>query len=347
MNRFLRGGFVARCLLAACFGAGCFAAPAYHGQVSDHFDGQHFFTPHAQQQQPTGARLLRWLFLRDAATWPHWIDEPIGEKPVARVGPNELRITTIGHASVLIQYDGVNILADPVWSSRVGPVSWAGPKRVRPPALRFEDLPPIDAIIISHNHYDHLDMPTLIRLEAEQHPPIFAGLGNRALFEENGIHTAHDLDWWQRVSLTPGMTLTSVPVQHISMRGLSDKAETLWTGFVIETAHGRVYFGGDTAYGSHFAEAYERLGAMRLALLPIGAYDPRWMMGPVHMDPAQAVQAALDLHAQVSVPIHLWTIQQTDEAYNAPLEALETALLDNGVPKSRWQPLHFGRARTF
>jgi L-ascorbate metabolism protein UlaG (beta-lactamase superfamily) len=324
-----------------------FAAPAYRGPPSDHFDGRHFFTPNAKQQQPTGVRLLRWLFLREPARWPDWINEPPGAKPLARVGEGELRVTLIGHSSVLIQFDGVNVLTDPVWSERVGPVSWAGPKRHRPPALRFEDLPPIDAVIISHNHYDHMDMPTLVRLARERHPRFFAGLGNRALLLENGITAATDMDWWQRETLSPTVTLVSVPVQHLSMRGLTDRARTLWTGFVLESAHGRVYFGGDSAYGAHFAEARQRLGPMRLALLPVGAYDPRWMMEAVHMDPAQAVQAAIDLGAQASVPIHLQTFQQTDEAYNAPVEALEAALAERDVSKARFQVLHFGEARNF
>ncbi len=332
--------------LALLFLAGCFEAPAYHGPASSHFDGEHFFTPDAPQQRLSW-QLVHWIFFREPAPWPKWVDAPIGPRPVERVNGGELRVTTIGHSTVLIQYEGLNILTDPVWSKTVGPFRDVGVKRHRPPAIRFEDLPPIDAVIISHNHYDHLDLPTLERLNEKFHPRIFAGLGNRALFEANDLHMATDMDWWQREKLSAAVTLISVPVQHLSMRGLGDRAKTLWTGFVIESAHGRVYFGGDTAYGPHFKETARRLGPMRAAFLPIGAYNPRNVMSPVHMDPKEAVQAHLDLQAEHSIAIHFHTFQQTDEAMNAPVEDLQNALAAAGIARSRFWALPFGRAQRF
>src|SRR6185503_7337082 len=177
-----------------------------------------------------------------------------------------------------------NVLTDPVWSERVSPVSWAGPKRVRPPGLAFEQLPRIDVVLISHNHYDHLDLDTLRRLERAHQPLFVTCLGNRAFLAQHGLGRVTELDWWDTAPVGSGRVLCT-PAQHWSGRGLSDRNRTLWGGFVIELADRTVYFAGDTGYCAQFAEIRSRYGVVDVALLPIAAYKPRWFMREQHMNP--------------------------------------------------------------
>jgi L-ascorbate metabolism protein UlaG (beta-lactamase superfamily) len=165
-----------------------------------------------------------------------------------------LRVTFINHATVLIQMDGLNILTDPIWSERASPVRWAGPRRHRAAGLRFEDLPPIDLVLISHNHYDHLDIETLVRLRAEHRPHFVTGLGNRAFLKAREILDVTELDWWEAANVSDELSVTCVPAKHFSGRGLSDADATLWCGYVVQGSEGNVYFAGDTGMGSHFAE---------------------------------------------------------------------------------------------
>ena len=222
-----------------------FAAPHHRGPVSDHFDGRRFHN-HQSGWQSEGS-FLKWQATKERGPWREWIADPPGPPPPKRVEGGKLRVTFINHATTLIQMDGVNILTDPIWSDRCSPVSWAGPKRHRPPGIRFEDLPPIDAVLISHNHYDHLDVPTLRRLGPVR---IFSHLGNAALMAKHGIKSARDLDWWQSADVADGVRVKSVPAQHFSARALSDRNVNLWGGFVISAPSGNVYFAGDTGWGN-------------------------------------------------------------------------------------------------
>jgi L-ascorbate metabolism protein UlaG (beta-lactamase superfamily) len=342
-------------LLAALALAGCFEAPRYRGPVSDHFDGDTFHTPGAPP--PASVRdFFRWQFSRKPGRWRDFTNDPPGPPPPRRVARGQVRVTFINHATTLIQIDGLNILTDPIWAERTSPVSFAGPKRRRPPGLRFEDLPPIDLVLISHNHYDHLDLPTLHRLATHHRPFIFAGLGNAALFAREGLSGGRELDWWQSVQLASRtvdgrllhqqrLRITSVPVQHFSNRGVADRQSTLWTGYVIEGSQGSVFFGGDTAYGPHFAEVRKRMGPMRVAILPIGAYKPEWFMGAIHMSPRQAVLAARDLQAGASVPMHYGTFHLADDGETEALDDLRTALQATPEPRPRFDVLNFGEGR--
>lgn len=323
---------------SAAAGVGCaLSAPRWAGARSDHFDGERFFTPDGPPMPGSFNSLdglknfLKWQSAREKGPWRPYRDEPFGPPPPRDVGPGAMRVTFINHATTLIQLDGVNVLTDPMYSRRSSPTSLAGPERVRPPGIRFEELPRIDAVVLSHNHYDHLDVPTLQRI-AETWPrvQIFAGLGNRAFLASKGIESL-ELDWW--TSRTVGdVTITSVPNQHFSNRGFSDANGTLWSAWVLTGSKGRAYFGGDTGYGPHFSEISTRLGPMRLAVLPIGAYRPEWFMGAIHMSPAQAVQAAIDLHAGLAVPMHYGTFSLADDGEDEPVAALQTALLTRPAP---------------
>ena len=318
-------------LFAAVLGAAAFlldrkfAAPRHRGPASDHFDGRRFHN-HQSGWQSEGS-FLKWQLTARRGSWRDWIDAPAGPPPPARVSDGRLRVTFINHATTLIQMDGLNILTDPIWSERCSPVSWAGPKRHRAPGIRFEDLPPIDVVLISHNHYDHLDLPTLRRLGKYQ-PILISHLGNGALLAKHGIAGAREIDWWEETPLSSGVRVTSVPAQHFSARAISDRDKNLWGGFVISGTSGNVYFAGDTGWGKHFGEIREKFGAIRLALLPIGAYLPRWFMKPAHITPAEAVDAHIALGARTSVAIHFGTFRLGDDGELEPVVDLRRAIAD-------------------
>lgn len=320
------------------------SAPRYRGAPTDHFDGEKFRNLEPAEQKGFIKFFLK-RFAGGAKNWHEWRDFPPGPPPPRRVSEGRLRVTFVNHATVLIQMDGVNILTDPVWSERASPVTWAGPRRHRPPGLRFDDLPPIDVVLLSHNHYDHLDTATLVRLVARGQPQIIVGLGNRALLEEKGIPVSTELDWWQGVEAPGGLRVTSVPTKHFSGRGLSDRNATLWCGHVIQGPSGNIFFAGDTAAGAHFEQIRDRFAPIRLALIPIGAYLPRDLMSPVHMSPAEAVRAHEILGSRTSVAIHYGTFQLSEEGEDEPVAELNRVLekADEGVAPFR--VLDFGEGR--
>ncbi len=330
------------CLFAGLASSGCcaFSAPAYHGPVTDHFDGTRFHN--ARPLDRDLGDLVTWQLTGTPRRWPAWVVDPHEPPPPRRVGHGEVRVTFVNHSTLLVQMEGLNVLTDPIWSDRAGPLSWAGEPRHRLPGVAFDDLPPIDVVLVSHNHYDHLDLPTLERVARRDHPRIFVGLGNTALLAEHGISGGTDLDWWQSARVGP-LEVVAVPAEHTSMRGVCDRERTLWVGFVVRSASGSVFFAGDTGYGPHFSAVRRRLGPMRLALLPIGAYEPRWFMAPVHMAPNEAVQAAIDLEATTSVGMHFGTFEQTDEGIDDPIRDLKSALEKH--PSLRFWVLGFGEGR--
>jgi L-ascorbate metabolism protein UlaG (beta-lactamase superfamily) len=305
-------------IVAACF---LFSVPRYHGALSDHFDGKRFFNIDSQASSkgvPSARRhglfsFLRWRFTHAPGAWLSWVDLPLGPPPPARVAGGAMRITWINHSSFLLQMDGLNILIDPTWSERASPLSWLGPRRHEPPGIRFEDLPPIDAVLITHNHYDHLDLPTLRRLAEQHHPRFLIGLGNRPLLEKAGITWSEELDWWDGAEFAGGVVVNFVPARHFSARSLCDRNRTLWGGFVIRGQEGYAYISGDTGMGPHFAEIRSHFGEPRLAMLPIGAYLPQWFMRPYHLSPAEAIEATETLGAATTVVSHFGTFQLGDD----------------------------------
>jgi L-ascorbate metabolism protein UlaG (beta-lactamase superfamily) len=280
--------------------------------------------------------------LREPRTrWPARIDEP-PQRPLPLDGSVAV-VTFIGHATFLIQTTTGNILTDPMYSDRAGPFGLLGPRRVRQPAVRFDDLPPISTVLLSHNHYDHCDRATLARLAERFDPTVITPLGNGALVKSTGLRKVEELDWWQeaKTSLFP---LTLTPAHHFSARTPFDRNRALWGGFTIDVADRRIYFAGDSAYAPFFREVRRRLGPIDLALLPIGAYEPRWFMQAVHMNPAEAVQAHLDLEAAESVAMHFGTFQLTTEGIDEPVRALEQARLAHHVEPSAFRAIGFGES---
>ncbi len=326
----------------ALLGACLFAAPKYRGPVTDHFDGAQFHDDKVGMQGP-GA-VLKWTTTREPAPWPEWIEAPPGPPPPRKVEGGALRVTFIGHATTLVQLDGVNVLTDPQYAERASPVSFAGPARIRAPGIRFEDLPKIDVVLVSHNHYDHLDLETLRALMERDHPLIVTGLGNDLLLTEEGIGPVKAQDWWQTVDVL-GVKVTTVENQHFSARGLSDRDATLWTAFVVTGPSGSFYFAGDTGYGDHFKRVAAKFPSLRLAILPIGAYLPRWFMSSVHVDPAQAVQAMQDLGAQTALGMHFGTFPLADEGPDEPPQELARVLAMKPELRDRFWVLGFGEGR--
>jgi L-ascorbate metabolism protein UlaG (beta-lactamase superfamily) len=283
---------------------------------SRHFDGRRYFNPDAPQ---AGGFLgaLRWKLTSRREPSARFVPDVEPSKPPPGVDGDALRVTLINHSTLLLQQSDSHILTDPIWSERASPLTWAGPRRRRQPGVRWEDLPRIDTVLLSHNHYDHLDLATLRRLAGRGQSQFVVPAGVGRLLRSQSIGPVHELDWGESLALGR-TTIHSVPALHFSARGIFDRNRTLWCGYAIEAADRIVYFAGDTAFGGHFASIRERFGAPRLALLPIGAYEPRWFMSPVHMGPEDAVRAHRILGARTSIAIHHGTFQLGDDGLDTP-----------------------------
>ncbi|NTW49946.1 MAG: MBL fold metallo-hydrolase [Chlorobiales bacterium] len=285
--------------------------------------------------------MLMWQFNREQGNWTEDLTPP--EPKVLPKSVADLTVTFINHCTFLIQVCGLNILTDPIWSERASPFSWAGPKRQRQPGLRFEDLPPIHAVLVSHDHYDHMDAPTLNLLNKVHQPKFFTPLDNADTLQQESITDCTELSWWQSAELAPNIKLWLVPGRHFSGRWAIDHNDTLWGGFVIEAPAGKIYFAGDTGFGPHFKEIHEKLGPMRLAILPIGAYKPRNLMETYHLSPEEAVQAHQVLKANTSIASHFGTFAMADDGQEEPVRELEKALAKHTVPKSDFLVLAQGQ----
>jgi L-ascorbate metabolism protein UlaG (beta-lactamase superfamily) len=286
--------------------------------------------------------ILRWQFTRKAPKWPKWLENNFRPELPGFLKAEEAAVTFVNHATCLIQTHTMNILTDPVWSHRVSPVSFIGPARVRPPGLTLEALPKINLILISHNHYDHLDIQTLKKLDKKDNPVIIVPLANKKMLEKKGFKKVYELDWWESIEIPGQPKITLVPAQHFSGRTLRDRNTTLWGGYIIEANHMKILFAGDTGYSPHFKEIFAKFGAMDVALLPIGAYKPRDLMKPFHMDPCEAVLAHIDLQAKQSIAIHFGTFQLSDEGIEEPVLALNEALTHKGITLRTFRALQEG-----
>ena len=308
--------------------------------TSDHFDGARFHNPSPPHPQPFSA--VPRLYMERREAWPARVPQTT-HRPAAR-GDADAVVTFVGHSTFLMQTAAGAILTDPMYSERAGPFGVAGPRRVRGPAVAFEDLPPVAVVLLSHNHYDHCDLPTLRRLAARFDPVVVTPIGNGRLVRTAGIRHVEELDWWESTTVS-SLPITLTPAHHFSARTPFDRNRALWGGFVVKAGATRIYFAGDTAYVPLFAEIPRRLGALDLALIPIGAYEPRWFMRAVHLNPEEAVQAHLDLGSPRSIGMHFGTFQLTTEGIDEPLRALDAARRARGVPDDRFTTLGFGESR--
>jgi L-ascorbate metabolism protein UlaG (beta-lactamase superfamily) len=309
--------------------------------LSDHFDGERFSLPGGRQIGEKDFReLIRWQTSREPAPWPDSV--PVTPAvPDARVAGSAIVATMVGHATVLVQTQGLNILTDPVWSARVSPVGFAGPKRVTAPGVAFDRLPKIDLVLVSHGHWDHLDVPTLKQLWDRDRPLILVPLGHARMLADAGIE-AKELDWDERVTVGP-LVVVAEPVYHWTSRWFLDRNRALWAGWTLTAPEGNIYFAGDSGYGDGaLFRAVRRHGPVRLALLPVGAYAPRWFMAEQHMNPAEAVQTLRDVGAAQGLGLHWGTFPLTDEAWDAPRRDLKAALAQAGLADARFPALLAG-----
>jgi L-ascorbate metabolism protein UlaG (beta-lactamase superfamily) len=307
--------------------------------TTDHFDGRRFFNPTGLVAQPFAA--VPRMLMEPRQPWPQRIDVP-PHRPPALDGAAAV-VTFVGHATFLIQTPAGNIVTDPVFADRAGPFSLVGPRRVRPPAVRFADLPPIATVLLSHNHYDHCDRRALAALARRFDPIVVTPLGNGRLVRAAGIRRVVELDWWDQTGAA-SVPIAATPARHFSARTPFDRNRALWGGFVLTLGGRRVYFAGDSAYGTFFADVRRQHGPIDLALLPIGAYEPRWFMQSVHMNPAEAAQAHLDLESRQSVGMHFGTFQLTAEAIDDPPRALAAACRERGIDPAAFRSPAFGES---
>jgi L-ascorbate metabolism protein UlaG (beta-lactamase superfamily) len=308
---------------------------------SDHFDGRAFHNVHDRTEKTLGD-VWRWRRTARPMPWPRWVDDA-PQPPPALVPPERIAASFIGHASFLIQLGGRCVLLDPVWSRRASPLAFAGPRRVRAPGQPLAALPGVDLLLVSHNHYDHLDLPTLRRVRRRWAPPAATGLGDARHLAKAGIRGATELDWWQSTEIA-GLRITYVPAQHFSARTAFDRNRSLWGGFVLQAPGGAtVYFAADSGWCPHFAEIAAAFPRIDLALLPIGAYEPRSFMRTQHMDPGEAVRAHRQLGARRSIGMHFGTFAGlTDEAIDGPERWLEEAKAAAGLAPDAFTTLPFG-----
>ena len=320
--------------------------PYYQGPVSDHFDGTRFFNP-GRPWNKSRLDLLRWQMASEGKEpWPESVPSPYRDKPPARVDGASARIGFVGHASHFLQTGGLNILIDPVWSERCSPVTFAGPKRVNPPGIAFEDLPRIDVVLLTHNHYDHLDVDTLGALVSRDDPRLIAPLGNDTIVREAVPAARVEVfDWHKDVVLNNKVRVHFTPAQHWSARGLFDRLCALWSSYIIETPAGAIYHIGDTGFdASLFKTTRARYGAPRLAIMPIGAYEPRWFMKDQHINPQEAVEIMQIMGASHALGHHWGTFKLTDEGVTRPPEALAAALAEKKIAPQRFRAMQPGQA---
>jgi N-acyl-phosphatidylethanolamine-hydrolysing phospholipase D len=328
--------------------AGCYSNPHY-SPVKKHHTRDGFRNNYAH---PPKGSFWKWQWDRWVKGVPANPKEGYGFELVVpdadflRNNRSEPTLTWIGHATFLLQVGGVNILTDPHCTQRASPLTFAGPKRHVPPALALDQLPHIDVVVVSHSHYDHLDLGTLRGLAAQPGGPpvIMTGLGLRDFFANKGIDNTVELDWWD-VHRHAGIDLHFVPVQHWSARTPWDRNRTLWGGWVIEHSGHRFFFGGDFGYSRDLADIGERFGRIDLAMLPIGAYEPRWFMSVMHVNPEEAVQAHFDLNARRSVGMHWGTFRLTDERLDEPPQRLAAARAQAGLAEEQFFLMKHGETR--
>ncbi len=320
--------------------------PYYKGAISDHFDGRLFFNPWNPYLN-SFLNLIRWKITAQPAPWPKHVKNSFADHPPQKVEGSHLRISFVGHSTVLIQTHCLNILTDPIWAKHASPfnLGWPGIKRVCNPGIAFDDLPKIDLVLISHNHYDHLDIKLIKRLWRRDNPLIITPLGNDTIIQaKDPLIKVETLDWHESYKVNHQVKVHLEPIQHWSGRSFWDRNKALWGAFVIEAGADKIFFCGDSGYHQKlFQDVRQKFGSFRLAMLPIGAYEPRWFMQYAHMNPEEAVLAHQDLGAPNTLSIHFQTFQLTDESYFDPVKDLTIAMKKHHIDSNRFRVLQVGK----
>lgn len=336
-------------LLVMLFSSGC--GQGREGDMTakpSHYTENGFRNTDSGLRQPTFRDFLRWVFIEqrhdasDAVSNYQVEVEPDAGKRFHEALGERFTVTWLGHSSIFVQMNGLKVLIDPVWSERASPFSWLGPRRHTPPPIMMEDIPPVDAVLISHNHYDHLDIPTLIRLGNA--PLYLVPLGVGKILSRHGITNFHEMDWWDTVELK-GIKIACLPAQHFSARSPFDRNRTLWCGWAVMSNGKRFYDAGDTGYFSGFREIGERFGPFDAAAIPIGAYLPKWFMEPMHIGPQDAIRAAEDLGARIMIPIHWGVFNLADDPFNYSPSVLDKIKSERSETVPRIEILRLGETR--
>lgn len=318
------------------------SAPRYQGEMTDHFNGKIFMNP--GDVKAKGLKdVIKWATNRNRQPWRTLTNVKPGLKPASKVVEG-IKITFVNHSTFLIQVAGLNILTDPIWSDRTSPVQFAGPKRVRPPGILFEDLPHIHYVLVSHNHYDHLDVTTMKKLIKHHDPEIFTPLGVAKFVEKLGSVKVIDLDWWNEWEMVHELRIASVPAQHFSGRGTYDRDATLWCGYIIMHGEHNIYFVGDTGYGDFFKDIKKVYGSMKVSLIPIGAYLPNWFMSPIHISPEEAVKVHKDVQSETSVAMHFGTFPLADDGQEQPAKDLKIAIQKAELDETSFKVMREGES---
>lgn len=295
---------------------------------NDHFNGKQFHNP----QPPNDPNLKKNIFyvfellIKDWKRWPHHVQNRDHPQVESQVNKNETYITFINHSTQLIQLHEINIITDPIFSKRASPYSWVGPKRVRDPGIAFDNLPNIDVVLISHNHYDHFDVESLKKLNQNHHSLFIVPLNNASILKKVGIKNFIEMDWWQTYKLSPHHSVTLVPAQHWSTRSLLDVNRSLWGGYFIQADDLKILFAGDTGYGRHIPKIREKLGEMDICFLPIGCYEAHNDEAYNHFNPEEAVKSHIILGPKLSIGMHFGTFRLSDEKYFEPVQRLNSEL---------------------
>ena len=333
-------------LLIACTGVDNEPIP---GQPAHHVVGGFRNTDPDFRRPSTWTRwsfVVRRLWTTSISPRTFFAPRVLNNGAILRAGSVNPSITWIGHATLLVQLNGINILTDPQWSERASPVSWGGPRRLSPPGLAFEDLPRIDIVLVSHDHYDHLDLNTVKRLASAHNPLFLVPLGLKAWFAENGMTRVEELDWWREHDYLE-VKFVCVPAQHFSQRTFSDARRRLWASWTVLSPERRLYFSGDTGYFSGFKEAGQRLGPFDVAAIAIGAYLPPQIMKAVHLTPEEAVQAFIDLNARVILGIHWGTFDLAEEPLSEPPQRMLREVSRRNIDPSRAWIFKIGETRSW
>lgn len=327
----------------------CYGSKSQKIPGKSYFDGNTFHNLDSNIKAPGFLELLKWQTTRLFSPLPslnpndYTITTVRNDGSAVRENTGRFSATWIGHATVLLQMDGKNILTDPIWSERCSPVSFAGPKRYTNPGISLEELPRIDLVVISHNHYDHMDIPTLVSLNQKFKPLFVVGLKNKAFLINAGLERVVEMDWWETQKLD-SLEITFTPTQHTSARGLFDRDRTLWGSYILRGKENTVYFAGDTGYFPEFKMIGDKYPGIDYAILPIGAYEPRWFMKPVHMNPEDSIQAFQDLGAKFFIPIHYHTFVLTDEGIDEPIQKIKNLFLGVSIPNKYLLLLKIGES---
>jgi L-ascorbate metabolism protein UlaG (beta-lactamase superfamily) len=294
--------------------------------MTNNFDGKKFYNLNRTKQGQNFKALLKWLFTRNKSIWPKYVPNEYSDIPPDFINDGTIRISFIGHATFLIQTDGLNIITDPVFSDRAAFAKFFGPKRVAKPGIDIESLPKIDMVLVSHNHYDHLDIKSLKYLAKKDNPLMILPIGNEKIMAKISDNTKF-LSWGE-----PYKNICFEPSQHWSSRTPFDRNKSLWGSFIIKAKAGNICFIGDTGYDEAlFKKIGSKYSGMKISIIPIGSYEPRWFMKDIHVNPEEAVKIHVDLNTKLSIASHFATFQLSDESYEKPVEDLKKALNMHGM----------------